>query len=355
MQKIAFVLRLVLGLLFLLSGFVKAIDPMGLAYKIEEYLAMFQLNGWDGLKIPLSIVLCTVEMFIGGMLLLGLYKKVMAVAVLVILSVFTVVTYLIYSDPFMHITECGCFGELFRLTNEETLWKNVIFLFLAILYFWMLWRTYEPVIYRINRGVLSAILLVLCMAVPVYSYVFLPPFDFLPFNIGTDLDNWSATDIRMNMYDSQSRDVSARVLIREKLPVFMVVAERRIKDKELGRLSVLHDLHKAGKARMFAVTSSDQEQVRQMFATKGWTDVDVYYADKVMLKSLIRSRVGVVMLDRGMISGKWALNTPLPEVCTRLDIRAVLEKEENVIYIYYLIIMVVTVGWIFTMTIVRIE
>ena len=355
MQKITFGLRLVLGFLFLFSGFMKAIDPLGLAYKIEEYLAMFQLNEWNGLKIPLSIALCTTEMFIGGMLLSGLYKKVMAIVVLVILTVFTVVTCIIYADPFMHITECGCFGELFRLTNEETLWKNAVFLLLAIIYLCLQLRYYEPVRYKVGKGVLSVILVVLCAAVPVYSYVFLPPFDFLPFNIGTDIDNWNATDIRINMYDSRSEDISERVLMREKLPVFMVIAERRMDDRELGRLSVLHDLHRAGKARLLILTSSDKERTGQAFTSGGWGDVDVYYADKVMLKSLIRSRVGVVMLDKGMISGKWALNKPLPKVCATLDSRAVLQKEENIMYIYYLIVMVVVVGWIITMHVVRIE
>ena len=70
-----------LGVLFVVSGFVKAVDPVGLSYKIEEYLGMFQLSGWSGLSMLLSVLLCAAELTLGLLLLLRLWRRITAVAV----------------------------------------------------------------------------------------------------------------------------------------------------------------------------------------------------------------------------------------------------------------------------------
>ena len=100
-----------LGVLFVVSGFVKAVDPVGLSYKIEEYLGMFQLSGWSGLSMLLSVLLCAAELTLGLLLLLRLWRRITAVAVTLFILVFTILTYSIYTDPYGGINECGCFGE----------------------------------------------------------------------------------------------------------------------------------------------------------------------------------------------------------------------------------------------------
>ena len=101
---------MLLGVVFVVSGFVKAVDPVGLSYKIEEYLGMFQLSGWSGLSMLLSVLLCAAELTLGLLLLLRLWRKLTAVVVTLFILVFTVLTYSIYTDPYGGINECGCFG-----------------------------------------------------------------------------------------------------------------------------------------------------------------------------------------------------------------------------------------------------
>ena len=72
---------MLLGVVFVVSGFVKAVDPVGLSYKIEEYLGMFQLSGWSGLSMLLSVLLCAAELTLGLLLLLRLWRKLTAVVV----------------------------------------------------------------------------------------------------------------------------------------------------------------------------------------------------------------------------------------------------------------------------------
>ena len=81
-----------LGVLFVVSGFVKAVDPVGLSYKIEEYLGMFQLSGWSGLSMLLSVLLCAAELTLGLLLLLRLWRRITAVAVTLFILVFTILT-----------------------------------------------------------------------------------------------------------------------------------------------------------------------------------------------------------------------------------------------------------------------
>lgn len=105
----------VLGVLFVVSGFVKAVDPVGFSYKIEEYLGMFQLSSWREFSVSFSVLLCVAEMTLGMLLLLRLWRRVTAVTVTLFILGFTILTYLIYIDPYGGINECGCFGEAIHL------------------------------------------------------------------------------------------------------------------------------------------------------------------------------------------------------------------------------------------------
>ena len=86
----------VLGVLFVVSGFVKAV---GFSYKIEEYLGMFQLSSWREFSVSFSVLLCVAEMTLGMLLLLRLWHRITAVTVTLFILGFTILTYLIYIDP----------------------------------------------------------------------------------------------------------------------------------------------------------------------------------------------------------------------------------------------------------------
>ena len=131
---------MVLGVLFVVSGFVKAVDPVGLSYKIEEYLGMFQLSSWGMFAISFSVLLCAAEMILGLLLLLRLWRRVTAVTVALFMLGFTVLTYLIYTDPYGGINECGCFGEAIHLSNGATFAKNILLLVVAGLHLWNVFR-----------------------------------------------------------------------------------------------------------------------------------------------------------------------------------------------------------------------
>ncbi|MEF9986533.1 MAG: DoxX family membrane protein [Bacteroidales bacterium] len=125
--------RVLIGAVFILSGFFKAIDPIGGGLKIKEYLAAFHLGFIDFMDIPFAIMLAVAEFIIGVSILKGLRMKFFAIAVFWFMLFFTMLT--LYSAIYNPVKDCGCFGEAVHLTNWQTFYKNIVLILAAwILY-----------------------------------------------------------------------------------------------------------------------------------------------------------------------------------------------------------------------------
>ena len=125
--------RLIVGLTFVASGLLKAVDPVGTALKITEYLApVFAFTGHShSLALALSFVLCGGEFILGAFLLAGSYRRVCARFAFVFMILMTLVTgYILIADP---VSDCGCFGDALHLTNLQTFLKNLVLLPLSYL------------------------------------------------------------------------------------------------------------------------------------------------------------------------------------------------------------------------------
>ena len=285
----------VLGVLFVVSGFVKAVDPVGLSYKIEEYLGMFQLSGWRMFPISFAILLCVAEMTLGLLLLLRLWRRVAAVTVTLFILGFTVLTYLIYTDPYGGINECGCFGEAIHLSNGATFAKNILLLVVAGLHLWKVFRQAEAPFNCRQFGLTVGVLLV-AFFVPLYAYFYLPPFDFLPYNIGARM---GADAIQL--YDTELDNVTEKAFATGK-PTYMIGMREEIFPETESKIAALHEAYRGGRINLFVATS------RSGVAIPDYDDVPVYFMDNVVLKSISRSSAGVVAFtaDR-RIAGKWNL------------------------------------------------
>lgn len=289
-------LDVLLGALFMVSGFVKAVDPMGFSYKIEEYLGMFQLSGWGKLSVSFAILLCAAEMMLGLLLLLRLWRRANAVVTFLFILGFTNVTYLIYTDPYGGINECGCFGEAFHLSNGATFAKNIVLLAMAGLHLWNVFRQKKnPFNYR--QVGLTAGVLAVAFLVPLYSYAYLPPFDFLPYNVGTEIGTKNA----IHVFDSDFNDVTESVFADSK-PTYTIGMKEEMTQEESRKIAMLYEAYRNGAIHLFAVAS------RSGVTIPDYEDVPVYFMDGVVLKSIMRTSAGVVAFtaDR-RIAGKWNL------------------------------------------------
>lgn len=180
------VCRFLLGGTFIFSGFVKAVDPYGTFYKLQDYLTAFGIIGWfpSALLFFVGILLAAVEFCVGVYMFLGIRKTVSAwLALLLMLFMTPLTLYLAIADP---VSDCGCFGDAVVLTNWQTFGKNVVLLLAAVSVF----RWHREVVRFISRKtewVFSMYTIVFVFALGVYCQHNLPVIDFRPYRIGVNI------------------------------------------------------------------------------------------------------------------------------------------------------------------------
>lgn len=280
-----------LGTLFLVTGWLKGVDPYGTSLKLQEYFHWF---GWDGLQdagMCVAILLCAGEIMLGLMLLSGAFRRATAWSVFVIVLLFTCLTgYMVVASGDTGIRECGCFGDAYTLSNPATFGKNIVLLLLSGSYLWLVRKS--PAARNKSEWWLSLYWMAFALAVPLYSAVNLPPFDFLPYNRGTDLrDNPD-----FSVFSADYTDATDSLLGGSTDRMLLIVAQRDFTPKENRLVQTLHD-------------SGTTEAHILAPAKPGKTfGIDFFYADRVTLKSLVRNETGIVLVDCGRIVGKWKMN-----------------------------------------------
>ncbi len=188
---ITHIARVLVGGLFIFSGFIKANDPLGFSYKLEEYFEVFKGDtGWGifesfaHIALPLAILLCVSEMILGFMLLIGYKRNLTLWLLLAQIVFFTFLTF--YSACYNKVTHCGCFGDFLKLKPWESFWKDIILMILITLLFAGKDNINELFSAMLGNS-LALLALIASFVFPVYAYRNLPPFDFRPYAIGMDI------------------------------------------------------------------------------------------------------------------------------------------------------------------------
>lgn len=295
-QLLSTVLAVPAGSVFILSGFVKAVDPVGFSYKITEYLSLFGMHGLCDLSMCLSVSLCTAETFLGLLLFLRIWKRTTAVCFLVAMLAFTALTLRLVTDPFGTITECGCFGEAVHLSNGMSFAKNLMLLAVAAAFVHCVFKEGRRARFKWRQLLLTSGAFALSLAVPLLSCLFLPPFYFLDYNVGDGITE----DNRIELFDRNLEHVRIDITGTCR-PLYIIGLRREMADKEAVKITDLYKAYLAGKVDIVAVSSSD------CISSGPYKDIHLYYIDETTLKSILRSETGVVAISDGRITGKWNL------------------------------------------------
>lgn len=361
MKQLIILSRVLVGIVFVFSGFVKAVDPLGSAYKFGDYFNAFGMNFLNFLTLPLAVFLSSAELTIGVALLICYRMKVFSWIVLVFMSFFTVLTFfLAIYEP---VTDCGCFGDALVITNWETFWKNIVIMGFTLVIF--IHRRYFLSI----RGVVSEWLVIafVFLAVSwlsVHSINHLPPLDFRPYSIGSNIpykmeippdapqDVYETTLIYRNKKTGRNEEFSMENFPKDTLLYSFVDSQSKLitkgyeppirdfsvnsldgidvtdvilKDDGYSFLLISHDLSHANEtglrtAELLARFSrlSDNMNFYGITASSG-NNIDstreniklsfeFYHADEITLKTIVRSNPGLVLLKNGTVIGKWHYN-----------------------------------------------
>ena len=334
MKKLAVnIARLILAVAFILSGFVKAVDPLGTQYKIQDYLVAMGLGRLipDFMTLSASVLLSTIEFILGICLLFAIRRRMVSKIVLVLMAAMTLLTlWLALTDP---ISDCGCFGDALVLTNWQTFWKNIVLLTAAVI----VWR-YPLLMPRLigetNQWIVmnySGVFILLVIA--GRSLYTLPQFDFRPYHVGTDLrQGWQRmmegedspyAEFFMELTD-EGEDITENVLNREGYTFLLVSPHlEQADDSQLDALNQIYEYSLDNGYPFYCLTASTEKGINHWRNITG-AEYPFCNTDDITLKTIIRSNPGLLLLKNGVIIRKWSHNN-LPD---EQDLTGELETSE---------------------------
>ena len=310
--------RLLLALTFILSGFVKAVDPLGTQYKIHDYLAAIGLASIvpDFGTLASSVILSATEFLLGICLLFAIRRRLVSKILVVLMTVMTLLTlWLAIDDP---VTDCGCFGDALVLTNWQTFWKNVVLLAAALI----VWRyplDMPRLISESNQWIVmnysAFFILVIIAGRSLYT---LPQFDFRPYHVGTNLrEGWQRmmegedspyTEFFIESTD-EGEDITEAVLGSQGY-TFLLVAPHleNANDSQFDQLNSIYEYCLENGYQFYCLTASTQRGIGRWQDITG-AEYPFCNTDETTLKTVIRSNPGLLLLNDGVIIRKWSHNT----------------------------------------------
>ena len=311
MKLLAHFSRIIVAITFIFSGFVKLVDPLGSAYKFEEYFGYDVLNMEFLIPyaLPFSIFLIIAEIMLGVMLLVGFAPKLTSWSLLVMIVIFLFLTW--YSAYFNKVTDCGCFGDAVKLSSWGTFYKNIV-LVVLILVLVLKANIIRPLI-SVNIAKWSTFLsFFIFLYITYHVLVHLPIIDFRPYAIGKNIPEGMEYigDEEPPIHDFFLETVDGEDLTNQVLTtnnVLLVVAyDLSISDKEgFSKVKTITDKALQKGYSVYILTSSmneEYESLRKEFNL----NFELLFCDGTTLKTIIRANPGIVTLQNGTVKGKWS-------------------------------------------------
>jgi len=308
--------RLVLAVTFVFSGFVKAVDPLGTQYKMGDYLAAWGMAGLlpDWTLLACAIALASAEFCLGLWLLFAIRRRVVSRLLLLVMLAMTPLTlWVALTDP---VHDCGCFGDALVLTNWQTFWKNVALLACAAVV--AAWPTsMGRFVSKSNQWIVLHYTALFILAVAVRSVYYLPLFDFRPYHVGANLregvaQRWSRIDspfLDFSMERSDgSGDIAEAVLASADYTMLLVCPQlETADDSRPDLLNRLYEYALENDVPFYCLTASGQEAQQRWNELTG-AEYPYCNTDPIVLKTVIRSSPGLVLLHDGVVIRKWSRN-----------------------------------------------
>ncbi len=360
--------RVLLGLTFIFSGFVKGIDPWGSTYKFTDYFNAFHMPWMINLAFALGIILAAAEFAMGVALIFNFFMRITSWFTLAFMAFFTVLTFVLaLTNP---VTDCGCFGDALIITNWQTFYKNIVLIALAI-YIFIQRKNFRSKNGPILSIALTGMTIVFYFYLVVYSYNHLPIIDFSPYKVGVNIPEamkvpsgapkaiyennfiyknkktgeekkfteatipWKDTlnwkyfksedpiliqkgytppihDFRIETPEGE--DIKDFFLYDEK-ETFIVISSNLDKANRFALQKIaLFAVEAKRKGYNFILLTATSPDRFQAFKQEIGAEFDFFNTDEVALKTMVRSNPGIILLKKGTILRKYHYNDlPKPE------------------------------------------
>ena len=358
MKWLVNICRIVVALTFIFSGFVKAIDPLGTQYKIEDYLEALSLAQHVPSIITLgtSVLLSAIEFCLGVFLLFAIHRRSASKISMVFMVVMTLITlWLWIANP---VSDCGCFGDAIHLTNGQTLLKNIVLLACTAVIAWrplMMMRF----ISQSNQWIVVNYSVLFIMASSIWSLWTLPLFDFRPYHVGANIQKgmeipegaeqpefettfimekdgerrefsleeypdstWTFIDQKnvqikegyvppihdFSIQTTEGEDLTEEVLSRKGYTFLLVSPHlENADDSNFGEIDQIYEYAMEHNYPFLCLTASGEKGIQHWRDITG-AEYPFYLTDETTLKTVIRSNPGLLLLKDGTIIRKWSHN-----------------------------------------------
>ena len=349
--------RLVVGILFIISGFIKLNDPVGFSFKLEEYFSqgVLDLPFFMDYALAISIIVVILEVLLGIMLLIGFRVKFTVWSLLLMIIFFTFLTF--YSAYFNKVTDCGCFGDAIKLTPWESFTKDVILLALILVLFFGR-KHIKPIFGERSERIIMGIALFVCILYANYVLNHLPVFDFRPYEIGKNIEEgmtvpedapkaifdyaWKfnvngeeqiivtqgdypqvdgefigveTTEVQKGYeppvhdftIEQNGEDFATSLLQEPKLVMVIAYDLNKSENEAFAEVKMVTDRAIEKGYKVVGMSASNEEQTGAL--KNGYKlNFDFYFTDETTLKTIVRSNPGVLTLEKGTIKQKVHFN-----------------------------------------------
>ncbi len=352
------VCRLLLAATFIFSGFVKANDPLGTVYKLEDYVhAMAWFTLPDTFLLGCAVILALFEFTLGVYLLFGMKRKATSAITLAFMVVMTLLTvYIAIANP---VEDCGCFGDVLILSNGATLAKNIVLLGAAVLVS-RYYRLQKDFLGSTAKWLIAFVSLCLIIVYAVYCIVCLPVLDFRPYKVGTNLreavtsdqqkfdvkivyekdgqtlelsaededpdSTWTYVETRRTpietqhlatadfyVADADGEDVTEEILLADGYTLLLIIPDLMNADEGcVDKVNEVYDYAQEKGWGFYCLTSSEDQRAQTYWNDHTGAEYLYYIAEERMLKTVVRGQPGLVLLQDGVIVKKWG-NYNLPD------------------------------------------
>lgn len=301
--------RIIVGVLFIFSGFVKLMDPKGSQYKFEEYFSegVLNLEFLVPYALYFSVFLIISEIYLGFAVLLGYRAKATMKFLLIMILFFLFLTF--YSAYFNKVTDCGCFGDAIKLTPWQSFYKDLI-LTILIIFLYKYKEYIYPYFNRMTVTFITVSSVILSLFIAIYIIGHLPLIDFRAYKVGTNIPegmkyqgDGKIPPIHDLMLEDEQNDLLDAILKMDK--VMLVIASSLEKSEYMGfpEIKELALQAKNKGYKVYGVTASFSEII-ELTKKKYNLPFEFLFCDETTLKTMIRANPGIMILKEGTIVDK---------------------------------------------------
>ena len=343
------VCRLLVGALFIFSSFTKGVDPLGTKYKMLDYLSVYGMTWLNDFALVLAMGMILAEFLVGICLITKVLPRLAVLGATLLMLFFTITT--LFDALYDLVPDCGCFGTAIKMSNWQTFYKNLVIdavlVPLIINNRQLKNRLGIPVQFLIGCFFAAAFL-----GFEIYNYRHLPVIDFMNWKVGKQLNaepqgetkiyltyrnkatgetqeyispnypwndsvwmsQWEFVDQRtegganflgFSALDEEGNDVTDMILNTENLLMFTSHDLTKVKEKEWDKVKEITETAEKHGYTVIWTVADEPEYVEQLQQKYGFL-YEVYYADELEIKPIVRSNPGLIWLDNGLVKDKWS-------------------------------------------------